>query len=84
MTGRWTAVGRPVPDIGARRAASYGSFRGQAWANPSPEDRRLGLQLASVTAHAAVPTPGPLWLLEQENEILRRATAYFARDVLPK
>ena len=23
-------------------------------------------------------------LLEQENEILRRATAYFARDVLPK
>jgi transposase len=22
--------------------------------------------------------------LEQENEILRRATAYFARDVLPK
>ncbi len=22
-------------------------------------------------------------LLEQENEILRRATAYFARDVLP-
>jgi transposase len=23
-------------------------------------------------------------LLEQENEVLRRATAYFARDVLPK
>ena len=23
-------------------------------------------------------------LLEQENEILRRATAYFARDVIPK
>ena len=23
-------------------------------------------------------------LLEQENEILRRATAYFARDVLPQ
>jgi transposase len=23
-------------------------------------------------------------LLERENEILRRATAYFARDVLPK
>ena len=23
-------------------------------------------------------------LLEQENEILRRAAAYFARDVLPK
>ena len=23
-------------------------------------------------------------LLEQENEILRRATAYFARDMLPK
>jgi transposase len=23
-------------------------------------------------------------LLEQENEILRRSTAYFARDVLPK
>lgn len=23
-------------------------------------------------------------LLEQENEIMRRATAYFARDVLPK
>jgi transposase-like protein len=23
-------------------------------------------------------------LLEQENEILRQATAYFARDVLPK
>jgi transposase len=23
-------------------------------------------------------------LLEEENEILRRATAYFARDVLPK
>jgi transposase len=22
--------------------------------------------------------------LEQENEILRRATAYFARDILPK
>ena len=22
--------------------------------------------------------------LEQENEVLRRATAYFARDVLPK
>jgi len=24
------------------------------------------------------------WQLEQENEVLRRATAYFARDVLPK
>jgi len=23
-------------------------------------------------------------LLEQENEVLRRATAYFARDTLPK
>ena len=49
-------------------------------------DREEGLSPGPVCADAADlrELKRRNKLLEQENEILRRATAYFARDVLPK
>jgi transposase-like protein len=58
-------------------------------------DREDGITPGSVDTPAARPGETDLEAenrelrkrakqLEQENEILRRATAYFARDVLPK
>jgi len=54
-------------------------------------DREVGLLASSVDRGGGTDDSAELRelrrrnkLLEQENEILRRATAYFARDVLPK
>ena len=58
-------------------------------------DREDGISTATDSAAAPARADGDLEAenrelrrrakqLEQENEILRRATAYFARDVLPK
>ena len=60
-------------------------------------DREDGLAETGVGSSGGLSQPRPatdeaeVWelrrrnkLLEQENEILRRATAYFARDTLPK
>jgi transposase len=56
-----------------------------------PGGQRADGSAASVTPAAAATADQRLEelekrnrQLEQENEVLRRATAYFARDVLPK
>jgi transposase len=50
---------------------------GRSSAGPSPaSDRDLEAENRELRKRAKQ--------LEQENEVLRRATAYFARDVLPK
>ena len=50
-----------------------------------PGARTSGSPAASASAEAElVESRKRIKQLEQENEVLRRATAYFARDVLPK
>jgi transposase len=56
-----------------------------------PGGQRSDGSVTSLTPAAAAPADQRLKelekrnrQLEQENEVLRRATAYFARDVLPK
>jgi transposase-like protein len=47
--------------------------------------RSTGSAAASASAEAELAESRKrIKQLEQENEVLRRATAYFARDVLPK
>ena len=47
-------------------------------------DRDDGLRPGLTTANNTELKERRNKLLEQENEVLRKATAYFARDALPK
>ena len=63
---------RPVPE---GRGAPFRRLRRRRHADPGGEQGESA-ELRKLRRRNK--------LLEQENEILRRATAYFARDVLPK
>jgi transposase len=68
------------------------------WLRVADRQDGLGDKPGGARSGSAAPTPAQaasaeaelvesrkrIKQLEQENEVLRRATAYFARDVLPK
>jgi transposase len=85
------AVARQGGQTRAQIAASFGIFESclRRWLKIA--DREDGLTALTSSEGTAAESGVELRelrkrnkLLEQENEILRRATAYFARDTLPK
>ncbi len=87
------AVARKGDQSVAQVARSFGVSESclQRWLKIADREDGLGPPAASDRGGGATDESAELRelrrrnkLLEQENEILRRATAYFARDVLPK
>lgn len=88
---------RDVIAVARRREGPLSQVAHDSGISPSCPQRWLALtdHEDGITAGSNPPADGPSdaearelrqrnKLLEQENEILRRATAYFARDVLPQ
>ena len=73
---------RPVAEVAADFGVSLESVR--RWKRQAERDDGMRDGLTTAEQSELVPLRRRTRRLEQENEILRRATAYFAKDAAPK
>jgi transposase len=73
---------RPVAEVAADFDVSLESVR--RWKRQAERDDGMKDGLTTAEQYELVQLRRRTRRLEQENEILRRATAYFAKDAAPK